>query len=299
MGRDTPYQPMFRSEAFVGAKEIDEMDLSSYRLVVTGHSLGACMASILTLLLRPRFPQARCVAFSPAAAIFSRELADSSASWCDSFIVGKDIFPRLCWRTAKELRNKLLDALRRSKTNKTTALASLVKETDVGKLMYPPQAVPQDDFRAEIGALLEKATRLEPGNLLDKIDMFIPGKVLHLAKTHTTRDPACFGMRTKAKRHYAGMWVRDRADLGEVQLSARLILDHMPDHVANVIGEVLRDVENDRRDGVVAPADNPAMMSPSTWPNSAPLSSAVAVGVDGTRSAKEEERPQRPSVVDV
>lgn len=36
-----------------------------YKLVITGHSLGAGTASVLAILLRNSFPSLRCYAFSP------------------------------------------------------------------------------------------------------------------------------------------------------------------------------------------------------------------------------------------
>ncbi len=40
-------------------------DCSGWRLVVTGHSLGAGAAALLALLLRPSYPNVQCWAFSP------------------------------------------------------------------------------------------------------------------------------------------------------------------------------------------------------------------------------------------
>ena len=36
-----------------------------YQLVVTGHSLGAGAATLLSILLKPTYPELRCFAFSP------------------------------------------------------------------------------------------------------------------------------------------------------------------------------------------------------------------------------------------
>ena len=39
--------------------------LQGYRLVITGHSLGAGVASLLAVLLKPQYPHLICYAFSP------------------------------------------------------------------------------------------------------------------------------------------------------------------------------------------------------------------------------------------
>ena len=36
-----------------------------YKLVITGHSLGAGTATVLSILLRPTYPNLMCFAFSP------------------------------------------------------------------------------------------------------------------------------------------------------------------------------------------------------------------------------------------
>lgn len=50
-------------------------ELQSYELVVVGHSLGAGIASLLALLLRPMFPKLRCFAFSPPGCVMSENAA--------------------------------------------------------------------------------------------------------------------------------------------------------------------------------------------------------------------------------
>ena len=44
--------------------------LQEYQLIVSGHSLGAGVASVLALLLRKHFPDLHCYAFSPPGCVF-------------------------------------------------------------------------------------------------------------------------------------------------------------------------------------------------------------------------------------
>ena len=41
-----------------------------YRLIITGHSLGGGVASVLSILLKPFYPDLFCYAFSPPGCIF-------------------------------------------------------------------------------------------------------------------------------------------------------------------------------------------------------------------------------------
>lgn len=45
-------------------------EYSSYTLVITGHSLGAGVASVLAVLLKPKYKDLTCFAFSPPGCVF-------------------------------------------------------------------------------------------------------------------------------------------------------------------------------------------------------------------------------------
>jgi pimeloyl-ACP methyl ester carboxylesterase len=83
----------------------------NYELHIIGHSLGAGVAILLTLLLDldPRFTgNVRCTAFSPPP-VLSLELARSSAALVDSFIVEDDIIPRLSIASINRLHDELAE----------------------------------------------------------------------------------------------------------------------------------------------------------------------------------------------
>jgi hypothetical protein len=185
-----------------------------------------CMAAIVSLLLRPRFPQVKCLAYSCVSAIFSRELAEESQEWINSCTLGKDIFGRLSWHSAKGLRDKLLDVIRRSKASKPTILLSLLKRKGVPieDLIYASDEVPDELPRRAIATRLERLKVLDETDL-DKTRMFMPGRIIYLEKTHTEVKRGW--IRNYSKSTYTPVWVEDRAAMQEVQISSRLILDHM------------------------------------------------------------------------
>jgi len=232
MGRSSkdplPEGLMYNRQVNVNEHELDAMKTKGYRLIVCGHSLGACMASILSLLLRPRFPQVECLAYSCVSAIFSRRLADESAQWITSVTMGKDIFGRVSWHSAKALRDRMLDVLRRSKTNKQTVLLSLFFHHDMDSLLYPPDRVPDDAFRRDVLDKMKLLQREDADSTLDTVRMFMPGRVLYLEKTHTTILGRRWLGGTRKHSSYAPVWVEDRAALQDVQVSTMLIADHMP-----------------------------------------------------------------------
>ena len=51
-------------------REFAKPEYRDYRLVVTGHSLGAGVASVLSVILKKDYPNLVCYAFSPPGCIF-------------------------------------------------------------------------------------------------------------------------------------------------------------------------------------------------------------------------------------
>lgn len=66
--------------------------------MVTGHSLGAGVASILTLLIKLsdgfKFPNLVCYAFSPPGSLFSFPLAQYCKEFITAVVIGNDLVPR-------------------------------------------------------------------------------------------------------------------------------------------------------------------------------------------------------------
>lgn len=78
-----------------------------YDLVVTGHSLGAGAAVLLSLLLKTKYPQLRCYAFSPPGGLLSLAAARYTESYCMTVIVGDDLVPRLSLGNIETLKRQL------------------------------------------------------------------------------------------------------------------------------------------------------------------------------------------------
>ena len=84
---------------------------ASYQLILVGHSLGAGVACILSVLLRPLYPELHCYAFSPPGGLFSRPVIEYSRNFITSVILGKDVVPRLGLHSVQVLTRDLLAAI--------------------------------------------------------------------------------------------------------------------------------------------------------------------------------------------
>ena len=80
----------------------DEIDVklrklhdSGYKLIITGHSLGAGVGAILAVLYWREFRNnLHCYAFSPPGSLFTLPLVEYSKSFITTIVYGNDIVPR-------------------------------------------------------------------------------------------------------------------------------------------------------------------------------------------------------------
>jgi sn1-specific diacylglycerol lipase len=94
-----------------------------YSLRITGHSLGAGCAFLLSLMLKKQYPGLRCLPYSPPGGLVSMKTARASADYTTSFILGSDIVPRLSIESMEHLRNETLEIISRLKVRERSGRA--------------------------------------------------------------------------------------------------------------------------------------------------------------------------------
>lgn len=74
-------------------KILDDMFVlqPNYDLIVTGHSLGAGVATVVSLLLKPAYPNVKCFAFSPPGCVISDDGVEFTQNFVFSIVVGDDL----------------------------------------------------------------------------------------------------------------------------------------------------------------------------------------------------------------
>ncbi|VDO56995.1 unnamed protein product [Haemonchus placei] len=91
---------------------------TNYQLVVCGHSLGAGVASLLTLLLKQEYPDVRCFAFAPPGCVISGNGLHEMEQHVMSIVSGDDVVSRISYHAMQRLRIKVaaeLDACTKAK----------------------------------------------------------------------------------------------------------------------------------------------------------------------------------------
>jgi sn1-specific diacylglycerol lipase len=211
-----------------------------YDVVCTGHSLGAGVASILTLLLRRRWHASRFAAirvrgfaFSPPGGLLSRPLADATKRFITSVIVGDDVIPRLSVSTLELLRDETLYMLAHTTASKADLLGSLCRErlslsapplcrSALGRACWQVDWARAPEPPSELGALLLNmhANAAPPPD--DSSVLWPPGRIVHL--TRADDDD--------------GTWRAaeiEKEPLQRIVLSKRMMQDHFPDCVLDAV----------------------------------------------------------------
>lgn len=229
-----------RPSARMNVHDLSDLpDCRGYNLKVVGHSLGAGVASILSLMLQDAFPGLTCLAYSPPGCVFDFELACRSEAWIKSIFVGSDLIPHSSWGSLMRLRGQMMEMLRRSKVNKAKAIRSAILNTPAEDLLYPEDGVPETFARRQLAIRIEQLRKQTEGSdFLNRTPMFCPGKLLHIMRIDTVQEGMC-----SSRDEFMPTWVRDRRTLHEFDLgsSTRMALDHFPDVSASVIDRVAKE----------------------------------------------------------
>ena len=86
---------------------LHQLHASGYRVVLCGHSLGAGVASVLTVLLRPLLPGVTCVGFATPPVLAGEPLLRQSTSFVTSVILRRDCIPRATIQSGRRMLSQL------------------------------------------------------------------------------------------------------------------------------------------------------------------------------------------------
>eukprot|EP00536_Pseudo-nitzschia_multiseries_P016233 jgi/Psemu1/312900/fgenesh1_kg.1051_\ len=197
-------------------------DYKDYDLRITGHSLGAGVASILSYLLRPKYPQLRCLAFSPPGCVMSENLAKETETFTTSFVVNDDIIARMNYENFEELRDGVLEMICRIKIPKYQVTNVIKKYDDsteeglsdaIGKILCKEEDIEDSEFKRQVDKFLAFQQKLKEQHKDHFIKLCPPGSMIQLFRTKKAAND--FG--EQLGRHTARR--AKRSDFEHIELS--------------------------------------------------------------------------------
>lgn len=225
-----------------------------YDLTVTGHSLGAGLAALLGLLLRPRFPDIRVFAFATPGGLLSREAARVTEEFVLTIGVGDDFVMRLSVDSIENLRTSLLVTLHACRLPKYRVVLNGfgyalfgVPETDLNKTWAncsAPNPVPGhlNPSQAELGSGNEPDSKVFERNIAkrrySKVKLFNAGRILLLARCKPEQPEGKRKKQTEKEKKYEMRWAQPE-EFAELTVMPRMVLDHLPENIERVLATLL------------------------------------------------------------
>ncbi|KAM4716283.1 diacylglycerol lipase-beta [Anableps anableps] len=220
-----------------------------YKLVVTGHSLGAGTAALLAILLRTSFPTLQCYSFSPPGGLLSKALVEYSKDFVVSVVLGKDLVPRLSIPNMEDLKRRILKIVANCNKPKYRILLQ--------GCWYELFGGDPDDFPTEMESRREEllsqpllgeeslvirhsssyqslASDDSPAHTAAHLPLFPPGRILYITEDGPSRR-SCF-----SQVRYRADWSNETA-FRSILISPRMLVDHMPDGVLRALNSLCSD----------------------------------------------------------
>ena len=175
----------------------EDAEFKNYRLRITGHSYGAGCAAVLSYLLRPKFPNLRCLAFSPPGCVACPTLSEELSEWTTSYILDADIVPRLSIQSFEALRREVLEMVCRIKIPKYQVIGyrrkTGTKDREAlvdanSRTLYSHDEIPSTRFHRQVQEFFDfesvvKQKRDHSNHELYVTELYSPGKIVHLFRT--------------------------------------------------------------------------------------------------------------------
>ena len=193
-----------------------------YNLILTGHSLGAGVASLLSVILHPRYPTLQCYAFSPPGGLASYEVGEEAKAYVTSVVFGKDIIPRLSECTLQTLREGIMRNL--------TTHGKVAKHRVIGTCCCCTGSTSDSSTLESKRALEEHRSRVLNDNAEMHTNLLPMGKVLHIMKNEG--------------KGYQPCW-RSADELNEILVSPQMVNDHFPHHNYRILCACAKQIDTD------------------------------------------------------
>ncbi|KAM9817178.1 diacylglycerol lipase-beta [Neosynchiropus ocellatus] len=220
-----------------------------YKLVITGHSLGAGTAALLAILLRNSYPTLQCYSFSPPGGLLSKALADYSKDFVISVVLGKDLVSRLSIPNMEDLKRRILKIVSNCNKPKYRILLHGCWYEVIGgdpddcptEMESRRQEELSQPLLGEESLMIRHSSSYQslasdesPTHTVTHLPLFLPGRILHITEDGPSRR-SCF-----SQVRYRAEWSNETA-FHSILISPRMLSDHMPDAVLRALHSLTKD----------------------------------------------------------
>ena len=234
----------------------DSARFKNYQLKITGHSLGAGCAALLSLMLSSKFPSLRCLAFSPPGSLTSLSMSRRMSSFTTSYVLNADLVPRLSFLSMEKMRGDVLRLICRIKVSKIRVLKTAValngknRSQIIDDLLYEEEEVPDTDFKRRLERFDQVQDRVRTRRGRKDIRLYPPGRIMHFVKTSQSNPCCCRLLKCvcPTRTTYTAVWA-ELSDFEEILISPSMALDHFPDRVCSAIEATAGEWDIDARPG--------------------------------------------------
>jgi len=230
-------------------------EFHDYSLRIVGHSLGAGCAIVLGFMLKKKYPNLRCLLYSPPGGLMTWNSATQCKDYVTSFVLDNELVPRLSVENLEQLRDEVLELILRTKVPKIEVARDFVAKAAVAMMtpsnsvdweglfdddediLYSKGSAPMDSkFARQLVNFKEIQQQRKEHRGRVPVTLFPPGKIVHVVKTSEVQSwsNTCWKCITcctsNAGFKYTPMWANND-DFNEIVISSTMGTDHFPNRV--------------------------------------------------------------------
>lgn len=199
-----------------------------FQLLVLGHSLGAGAATLLSFMLRDRYPTLRCFAYGPPGGLLSEEAAEESKKFVVSTVVNKEFATRLSINSIVQLRDSVLSAIQINHRSKW----KLTLDHIMSVMRLRPIAEVILNSEEEAPLILPTFNRAEE-DPSEVPKLYPPGKVIFIHRNEI--QASCCSSYSGA--HYDVLSAPNNV-FDTIPVSPEMLTDHLPDTLVYLLKEL-------------------------------------------------------------
>lgn len=214
----------------------DSCHYPGYKLYVIGHSLGAGVAALLSLMLQKKYNSLKCLCFEPPGCVMTKKAADQE--YITSYVLNSDIVPRLSLQAVEHLRDSVLLMIARAKLPKHQVLSPGLfcsgpgheyKTENGDNALHRMNSTPESLFYSQVLEFWTYQDQIKEERGERTVLLLPPGrKIVHLVKTkETSMNFGDLFTLSSTTEPYTAVYAKSD-DFLEIQLAGSYMSDHYP-----------------------------------------------------------------------